>query len=65
METRSFCDADGTLRTPMCPSSALYHARLVCIRAVEPHFVASTLRVPADVSELLTPHQHLNLEFGL
>ena len=67
MEKRSFRDSDGTLRTPMRPSAAHYHARLTCIRAVEPNFVASTLRVPADVSQFLTPqhHQHLNLEFGL
>ena len=67
METHSFLDADDTLRTAMHPSAAHYHACLVCIGAVEPHFVASTLRILADVSQLLTPqhHQHLNLEFGL
>ena len=67
MEKRAFRDSDGTLRTPMRPSSAHYHARLACIRAVEPNFVASTLRVPADVSQVLTPqhHQYLNLEFDL
>ena len=56
METRSFRDADGTLRTPMRPSAAHYHACLVCIRAVEPHFVAS--RILADVTQLLTPQHH-------
>ena len=65
MEKRSFCDSDGTLRTPMRPSLAHYHAHLACIRAVEPNFVASTLRVPADVSQLLTPQHHQYLEFGL
>ena len=65
MEKRSFCDSDGTLRTPMRPSLAHYHAHLACIHAVEPNFVASTLRVPADVSQLLTPQHHQYLEFGL
>ena len=67
MEKRSFRDTDGTLRTPMCPSLAHYHACLTCIRALQPNFVASTQRGLADVSQLLTPqhHQHLNLEFGL
>ena len=29
MKKRSFHDSDGTLRTPMCPSAAHYHAHLM------------------------------------
>jgi len=58
MEKHPFRDSDGTLCTPMRPSSAHYHARLSCICAVEPNFVASTLRVPAEVRQLLTPQHH-------
>ena len=50
-----------------CALLRLITMLISCIRAVEPSLVASTLRVPADVSQLLTPQhdQHLNLEFGL
>ena len=66
MERRSFRNASGTLQTPLHPSAAHYHARMSCVRAAEPSFVRSNLRIPSDVIPLLTAShlEYLRLEFG-
>ena len=66
MERRSFRNASGTLQTPLHPSAAHYHARMSCVRAAEPSFVRSNLRIPSDVIPFLTTShlEYLRLEFG-
>ena len=67
LERRQFRDSSGTLKTPSRASAAHYHARLACVRAGDPSFIASSLLIPADVGTVLTAqHQELLLlEFGL
>ena len=67
LERRQFRDSSGALKTPSRASAAYYHARLACVRASDPSFIASSLLIPADVGMVLTAqHQELLLlEFGL
>ena len=59
MEKRPFRTASGDLQTPAYASAAHYHARLTCIKAADPSFVPSALRVPNDVRVLLK-QEHLD-----
>ena len=58
-EQRPFRDTSGTLITPKRPTVYHYHCNLGCIKAVEAHFVPSSICIPADVrSNLCTAHVH-------
>lgn len=66
MEQRPYRDVNGALKTPTRPSTYHYHCRLACVRAAEPNFIPSTLKIPRDIFPLLSqPHkEHLHFEFG-
>ena len=67
LEKRQFQDQSGALKTPSRASAAHYHARLACVRAGDPGFIANSLVILADIAMVLTAqHQELLLvEFGL
>ena len=68
MERRTFYDATGAVRTPICPSAAHYHLKFACIRAVDPHFVSDVqLQITSDIMAKVTMkhRQHLAAEFGI
>ena len=66
-ENRPFRDASGNLITPKRATVYHYHCRPQCIQAVEPHFILSSLLVPADVGTRLTlvHKQHLAALFNI
>ena len=66
-EQRPFRDSSGNLITPKRPTVYHYHCKVECIKAVEPHFVPSSVRIPEDVCpKLCTAHiQHLTNQFHL
>ena len=66
-ERRSFRDKSGTLVTPLQEQTCHYHSSLQCVKAVEPHFVPSALKVPVDVApELTVVHkEYLRLVVGI
>ena len=59
------CDTTGSLITPNRPTVYYYHFKLECIKALEPQFIPSSIRIPADVcSKLCTAHvQHMMSTF--
>ena len=64
-EQGPFCDSSGDLITPKRPTVYHYHCKLECIKAVKPHFIPSSVRIPEDVHpKLCTAHiQHLLKNF--
>ena len=65
-ERRSFRDKFGTLVTPLQEQTCHYHLSLQCVKAVEPHFVPFSLKVPLDVPGLTAVHkEYLRLVFGI
>ena len=66
-ERTSFCDKFGTLVTPLQEQTCHYHLSLQCVKAVEPHFVPFSLKVPLDVVPGLTAvhKEYLGLVFGI
>ena len=66
-ENRPFRDASGNLITPKRATLYHYHCRPQCIQAVEPHFILSSLVVPADIGAKLTlvHKQHLAALFNI
>lgn len=66
-EQRPFRDTSGNLITPKRPTVYHYHCKPECIKAVEPHFISSSICVPADIrSKLCTAHiQHLVSHFHI
>lgn len=66
-EKRPYRNNSGNLVTPTTYKPSHYHAMLLCIQAVEPHFVPHSLQVPSDISPQLTmDHKnHLWVQFGL
>lgn len=59
-ELRPFRDSSGDLITPKRPTVYHYHLKLECIKAVEPQFVPSSIRVPDVHTKLCMAHvQHL------
>lgn len=66
-EARPYPDKSGVMHTPSKATACHYHCRLCCVRAVEPSFLPSTLKVSVDIVPYLTM-AHLNylqLEFQL
>ena len=63
-EQRPFRDSSGT---PKRPTVYHYHFKVECIRAIEPLFVPSSVRIPEDIrTNLCTAHvQHLMNTFQI
>ena len=66
-EIRPYCDSSGNLITPLKESAVHYHCHIWCIKAVEPLFVPSALRIPVDIYNQLTPihWDYLRGTFGM
>ena len=66
-EIRPYRDSSGNLITPRKESAVHYHCHICCIKAVEPLFVPSALRIPVDIYNQLTPihWEYLRGTFGL
>ena len=66
-EIRPYRDSSGNLITPRKESAVHYHCHIWCIKAVEPLFVPSALRIPVDIYNQLTPihWEYLRGTFGL
>ena len=62
-----FRDKSGTLVTPLQEQTCHNHLSLQCVKAVEPHFVPFSLKVPLDVIPGLTAvhKEYLRLVFGI
>ena len=54
-EIHPYRDSSGNLITPCKESAVHYHCHIWCIKAVEPLFVPSALRIPVDIYNKLTP----------
>lgn len=67
-ENRPFRDVlSGNLITPKRATVYHYHCHPQCIRAVEPHFVLSSILIPNDVKQRLTyvHKEHLTTLFNI
>ena len=65
-EQRPFRDSSGNLITPKQPTVYHYHFKVECIKAVEPLFVPSSVRIPDVRTNLCTAHvQHLMNTFQI
>ena len=65
-EQRPFRDSSGNLITPKRPTVYRYHFKVECIKAVEPLFVPSSVRIPDVRTNLCTAHvQHLMNTFQI
>ena len=59
-EQHPFRDSSGNLITLKRPTVYHYHFKVECIKAVEPLFVPSSVRIPEDVlTKLFTAHVQL------
>ena len=60
LETRPFRDQTGSLRTPNISSAVHYHVHFTCVCAGDPNFLASTLIIPEEFTNI-TYFSSLNL----